>query len=306
LITGLLSVFFGLILIVGMTLAVFIFLVDRSNGHILSSGEKRYYLLHVPQKYDQSSPTPLVIALHGSAEWPALNSWISQWYKVAEENGFLVVHPSGTRLPKRWRAHGSMKESSSPAIDVRFIAGLIDALQDQYSIDLHRIYICGFSNGGGMAYLLGCSLSNRIAAIGSVSGAYFHALEECSPSRPVPLIVFHGTHDRVVPYTGGPSGPYKIPFPDIRQWVESYARLNQCDSSPISLPSNAEDVSGIQYIGKNPNSDVVLYTIAGGGHSWPGGNPLPGWISGKTSQSISATNLMWEFFKAHPLAKNLP
>lgn len=300
----LLLILLGLLLVSGIFLAVFIFIVDRSNGSIFSSGEKRYYLKHVPKNLSYTTPVPLVIALHGSAEWPALNSWISRWNKVAEEYRFLVVHPSGTLLPKRWRSHGAKNGSANPEIDVRFISDLIDSLQSQYNIDPNKIYICGFSNGGGMAYLLGCSLSNRIAAIGSISGAYFHALEECAPSRPMPLIVFHGTADRVVPYTGGPSRRYKIPFPDILQWVEAYAHQNQCDTPPISLPSIAEDVRGIQYIGKNHHSDVILYTITGGGHSWPGGNPLPVWISGKTSQSINATRMMWEFFKDHPLQKN--
>lgn len=292
----------ALVVVAIVVLAVVFFIVDKKSGTIISSGEKRTFLLHVPESYDPATPTPLVIAIHGFAEWPAHEALISHWNDVADEEGFIVVYPSGTQFPKRWRASGISTKGEDALIDVRFIADLIDHLQAQYNIDPARIYANGLSNGGGMSYLLACTLSERLAAVGSVAGAYQYPLEDCNPARPVPLMVFHGTADPVVPYTGGPSRSFYVPFPFIPDWVKGYATaVNQCDPTPELFPSSGNDISGMRYIGCNQDAEVVFYSIAGGGHSWPGGDPIPAWIVGKTSQSIDATRVMWNFFQSHPL-----
>ena len=63
----------------------------------------------------------------------------------------------------------------------------------------------------------------------------------------------------------------------------------------------APDVVRRAYTGCAGDAAVVLYTIRGGGHTWPGGGPLPEWFVGTTSSSIDASSLMWEFFREHPL-----
>ena len=291
----------GVCVLVVVILAAAFLIANRTNGHIISSGERRSYLLYVPKSYDPSAPTPLVIVIHGFMQWPANQERVSQWNPLADEEGFIVVYPSGTSFPKRWRASGTGTTGADELIDVRFISDLIDKLESQYNIDPTRIYANGLSNGGGMSYLLGCTLSDRIAAIGSVAGAYLYPMERCTPARPVPMMVFHGDADPVVPYYGGPSHSFDIPFPLIPAWVKSYVTLNNCQSSPESIANLPQDISGVRYIGCAQNAEVVFYTIAGGRHSWPGGSPLPKWIVGETSQSINASRLMWEFFKQHPL-----
>jgi polyhydroxybutyrate depolymerase len=121
------------------------------------------------------------------------------------------------------------------------------------------------------------------------------------PRTPVPAILFHGTADPIVPFGGGPSKAFDIPFPVITEWVETLAERNHCKNTAIDLPPQ-DDVSGIHYHGCENNADVLFYTIKEGGHSWPGGDPLPEFIVGETSQTINATALMWEFFSSHPKA----
>jgi polyhydroxybutyrate depolymerase len=276
--------------------------IKRSSGWILTGGVRRSYLLYVPKSYRPGKAAPLVISIHGYAEWPGHQAQISRWDKLAEEYGFIVVYPAGIRFPMRWRTHGAAGTIADPLIDVTFISDLIDRLEREYSIDPRRIYANGLSNGGGMSFLLSCKLSERIAAIGSVSGAYLTPWEECDRSRPMPLIAFHGTADPVVPYWGGPSRSFKLPFPAVPDWMADYARHNGCMGQPVGLP-RVGTVSGIQYRGSGPDADVVFYTIAGGGHAWPGGPPLPRWLVGKTNQDVDATRLMWDFFQVHPIKK---
>jgi polyhydroxybutyrate depolymerase len=272
-------------------------ILDRTNGRLVSAGEKRSYLLYVPGSYDPSKPTPLVIAIHGFVQWPAHQMHISRWNELADESGFLVVYPSGTRFPKRWRTRALPGSPSDPRPDIDFISDLIDKLEAKYNIDPARIYVNGMSNGAGMTLLLACELSDRIAAIGMVAGAYPDSWEKCRPGRPVPAMVFHGTDDPIVPYRGRSYGS-RGSLPSIPEWVAGLAGQNGCTENPRTIPASG-DVRGLEYTGCG--ADVVFYIIQGGGHTWPGGNPIPAWIAGRTSNDIDATRTMWDFFQKHPL-----
>lgn len=293
---------FGVCLLFLLILGVSYLIANKTNGKLVSSIEKRQYLLYVPDSYNANKPAPLIISIHGFAEWPAHQAHISRWNELADELGFIIVYPSGTNFPKRWRTMGLTSNPGDPEVDVQFISDLIDTLEANYNIDPSRIYANGLSNGGGMSYLLACKMADRIAAIGSVSGAYTYPLDQCTPFRPVPLIAFHGNADPIVPYLGGPSHSFEIPFPSVPEWMKGWAERNQCKTSTL-IPQQGE-ISGVSWSDCSENADVTFYSIAGGGHSWPGGNPIPAFIVGKTSQAVDATRVMWQFFEKHPLATN--
>jgi polyhydroxybutyrate depolymerase len=280
--------------------AVSFFVSNRSNGSFVSSAEKRDYLLYVPKSYDRTKPTPLVISIHGAAMWGAAQKETSQWNKVADRDGFIVVYPSGVRGdgPRIWR------EESGTGLgkDARFISELIDTLEAAYNIDPTRIYANGLSNGGGMSFALSCTMSDRIAAVGLVASAQLLPWEWCTDHRPVPMIDFHGTADPEVPYDGGKTWVAPARFPKQTTWAANWARRNRCASTP-SDSAVATDVTRRTYSNCADDATVVLYTIKGGGHSWPGGKPMPEWFVGPTSNSIDATSLMWGFFRGHPLKR---
>lgn len=278
----------------------YITLMDRTNGIIISSGVERKFLLHVPDTYDPSIPSPLVISIHGFSSWPQNLMETSRWNDLADREGFIVVYPSGTGFPKRWRLPVNMMGIPGSEEDVAFLTTLIDSLENQYNIDPRRVYINGFSNGAGMTVVMGCRLAERIAAVGGVAGAYVFPLESCNQSRLVPMIAFHGTADPIVPYSGGTSPHFDATFPDIPEWISKRADLNACGNPPETILEK-ETVTGIEYQACNSNASVVFYSIRDGGHTWPGGNPLPEVIAGYTDQAISATEIIWEFFKQHPL-----
>jgi polyhydroxybutyrate depolymerase len=292
---------FLVLLVLGALIAFTI--LNRTNGTIQSAGQQRKYLLYVPESYDPSKPASLVISFHGFIEWPDHQRQVSQWNKLADKNGFIVVYPMGTGFPLRWGTIAPSNHSKQAESDVIFISDLIDKLSAEYKIDPRRIYANGLSNGGGMSFLLACKLANRIAAIGGVSGAYSIPWSACNPSRPVPVIAFHGDADPIVPYQGGTVSPKKLTLPDIAHWAAHWARFNGCGSQPVDLTAIGE-VSGIHYTNCAQNADVEFYTVHGGGHSWPGGEALPKFIVGHTTQDIDATRVMWRFFQEHPLPEN--
>jgi polyhydroxybutyrate depolymerase len=287
----------GLPVALVLVVVVSVFLLDRTNGAIVSSGQQRTYLLYVPRSYDRAKPTPLVISMHGAAVWPAQQMNLSRWSRLAESQGFIVVYPSGSDVPKIWH----VERGTGLMLDVRFISELIDTLKATYNIDPTRIYANGVSNGGGMAFVLSCTLSDRIAAFGMVAAAQSLPWSWCTDRRPVPMIAFHGTADPIAPYNGGrsPVPPGDV-FPSVPTWTADWARRNRCGPNPIES-AVAVDVTRLEYTNCADHAAVVLYTIRGGGHSWPGGKPMPEWMVGPTSQSIDATSQMWAFFREHPL-----
>jgi polyhydroxybutyrate depolymerase len=288
-----------LVFAVPLALALAFSLLNRINGTIVSSGEKREYLLYVPKTYDPAAPAPLVVSLHGAALWPAAQKEISGWNRLAEEQGFIVVYPAGAGAgPRVWAL-----QPVGLKADIRFIRDLIDKLEATYNIDRTRIYVNGFSNGGGMAFALSCTAADRIAAVGFVAAAQALPWSWCADRRPIPMIAFHGTADRFVPYGGGPSVASSRPFPSVRTWVAKWARRNECEPRPVESRA-APHVSRIAYRNCAEDAGVVLYTVQGGGHSWPGGRWLPAWIAGPTSREIDATRRMWEFFREHRLGRS--
>ncbi|HEX6627255.1 MAG TPA: PHB depolymerase family esterase [Gemmatimonadaceae bacterium] len=287
--------------------AVSFYSANRENGSFVSSGEKREYVLYVPSSYDRARPTPLVISMHGAGLWGAAQRDISRWNELADRKGLIVVYPSGVggNGVRIWRA----EPGDGLTKDVRFISDLIDTLSSAYNIDSTRIYANGLSNGGGMSFVLSCTLSNRIAAVGLVGAAetlpwrWCERWEEGSgkkeEGRPVPVISFHGTADPAVPYNGGRSWISPRPFPNVPRWSANWAKRNRCGNNPLESMVTS-DVTRREYTDCAENASVVLYTIHGGGHTWPGGTPLPEWFVGRTTRSIDATSLMWAFFSEHP------
>jgi polyhydroxybutyrate depolymerase len=161
------------------------------------------------------------------------------------------------------------------------------------------------SNGAMMAYRLASELSGRVAAIAAVAGTM--ATEDCRPQRPVPVLHFHGTLDEYVPFAGG-KGPRSISgahHRSVEQTIGAWVRANGCREEPTieELPDRAKDglkVTRRTYAGGRDGAEVVLVVIEGGGHTWPGRQPGTR-VLGRTTMSVSANDLIWDFFQRHPL-----
>lgn len=293
-----LAILVGIPVLLILTGSAYFRAMDKTNGTIVSSGVTRRYLLFVPKSYDRTKATPLVISIHPAATWPAVEMSISRWNELAEQDGFLVVYPAGSGVLTGGFGPGPAVWPGDPA-DVTFVSDLIDKLRREYNIDPNRIYVNGMSNGGGMAILLSCELGGRIAAVGSVAGAYFQALAPCADPKPVPVVMFHGTGDKLAPYQGGKSPIAPGPFANVPNWAARLAKRNQCARDPVDSRV-APSVRSLAYANCAANADVVLYTVEGGGHTWPGGKHFAEWVAGPTTDEINATRVMWEFFVAHP------
>lgn len=295
-------IFIGFPMVLLLTASAAFWVMDKTNETIVSSGVTRRYILYVAQSYDRSKATPLVISIHPAATWPAVEMAISQWNDLAERYRFIVVYPAGSGVLFGGFGSGPDVWPGDPK-DVTFVSDLVDKLQRDYNIDPSRIYTNGMSNGGDMAMVLSCQLPDRIAAVGSVAGAYPQSEEFCPNSKPVPIVMFHGTADKLAPYQGGKSPVAPFPFANIQQLTARLAQRNTCVGNPVDSRV-APSIWRLAYANCAENADVVLYTIEGGGHTWPGGKHMAEWIFGRTIDDLSATKVMWEFFAEHPRKPN--
>ena len=263
-----------------------------------SAGETRGFILHVPASYDAGRPTPLVISIHGAINWPSFQMALSQWNRVADEHGFIVVYPAGDGGgPKVWHLRG-LETKRRQAPDIVFISELIDTLAARYNIDRARVYANGLSNGGGMTFALSCTLADKIAAFGPLASAVTEEIDWCESRAPV--IAFHGTADPLAPYEGGKVFIAPMAFPSIPQWIAGWAKRNGCAPGPVDSAVNA-DVAKREYVGCANGADALLYTVKGAGHQWFGGMQGPEWLLGPFSRSVDASRVMWEFFRQHRL-----
>ena len=279
---------------------------------------KRFYEIHVPPSYDKSNPTPAVLVFHGGGGDPGGIRHESQMDRTANREGFIVVYPAGT--PVKWFLKNRLllwndgrpdKDGIySKVDDVGFVAALLDDLATLFNIDKKRIYACGFSNGAQFTYRLAKRLSDRIAAIATVAG---HRLVkddyDPTPSRHVAIMQFSGKQDKLGPYYGGsppPSAGLKGIVKPVKETIKSWVDFNKCPPEPAEVKRIGKAVMN-RYEACQNSAEVVLWTLEDGGHTWPGGKVTPNVEAlglgkmGKVNQDINASDLMWEFFKRHPL-----
>jgi polyhydroxybutyrate depolymerase len=269
-------------------------------------GKQRLAIVHVPTGYRATTPVPLVLNMHGSQSTALQQEGLTGMDATSDADTFIVAYPQGDitagtgfewNVPDEPLLGGGAVPAGSPD-DVSFLTQLVTLLGQKYCIDTRRVFATGFSGGARMASQLACDASGVFAAVAPVSGLRFPT--PCPSTRPVPVIAFHGTADPVDPYRGDGQQywTYGVPLA-AKRWGSH----NGCARSPQRQVLDPTVVI-TQYAPCTADADVELYTIAGEGHEWPGGTPLPSGITavlGPQSRAVSANDLMWEFFVAHPL-----
>jgi polyhydroxybutyrate depolymerase len=274
-----------------------------STRVVVSGGAERCYLLYTPPGFDPAERIPVVIALHGLAGNPQGFRGMTGWEEIADRETLLVAYPHGSSFPLRWNTSPAFRIEATD--DVQFVADLITDLGNVATLDEDRVYVAGFSNGAGMADLLACDLADRVAAVGLVQGKGENDPALCAPSRPVPVIAFFGMDDPIAS-SDYPAWFFALmnlsPDPEDRAgvplatWVQGWVRRNGCDPLPQDLPRQG-DAAAVGYTECQDGAEIHVYSIPGGGHTWPGGENLP--FFGGVSP-VNASELIWSFFEDHP------
>lgn len=263
---------------------------ETTSRVLQSANRTRTYLVYTPPAAGPASaPMALVLNFHGLGSTGAQQHVYGGWVPIAQREGFVVVSPNG--VDNSWLIAAGLD-------DLQFVRDLVAALGNELCLDPARVYATGMSNGGFMSTTLACRASDLIAAIAPVAGQSPPG-PGCS-DRPVPIISFHGTADGVVPYEAGTINAGAVsgsPFPGVPAVQAEWAKHNGCDGSAPAETKVADDVTKVEYRGCA--APVVHYRVEGGGHTWPGAPAVP--RLGPTATSISASELAWAFFQAHPM-----
>ena len=263
----------------------------------------RTYHVYTPSVLSQHPGLLIVLqATGGNGVWmEAITGFDSQ----AERLNWLVVYPDAA--PGGWQVFSGDNQ------DVTFISSLIDRLQKEYGVDPKRVFVTGASRGGMMSYRLGCSLSDKIAAIAPVSGNMADQSgnvegAKCHPDRPVSVLTLHGTADPEIPVEGGRSqvNQETVSYSPLNSVIAKWRELDGCDpqsSVRVSQPSTLTTWSC------QDHTTVALRVVSGGGHAWPGGSiPFMAFVNvtqGSSNapiipdSSFSASQVIADFFVAH-------
>jgi|GEM_PF-1918240 len=256
---------------------------------LISNGKQRTYRVHLPADYVTTHSYPLVLAFTGKGE----NAKQFENTIGLKSISAITVYPQaliGQDGVTSWEG----APYSPNTDDVSFINDILDKLEGQLCIQKSRIYSVGFSNGGGMSWLLSCQTSDRIAAFAMIAGAFYYPEEKCHSKRPTPVLNIHGDKDNQVPYDGS----IKRKLPKIDDWVLHHASANRCDAKPSVVQPNLTTVI-TTWNNCQDSATVQNIRLIGGGHAWP--STLTVQLKNKKTAIQKTTDILWSFFVAHPL-----
>ncbi len=274
------------------------FFVTAQNGitisdSILSNNIYRKYRIYIPNSYNSSQAVPLLFNLHGYTSNALQQQYYGDFMPIADTAKFIMVLPEGTApLGNQYFNAGF----GPGANDLLFMTDLIDSISLNYNINQNRIYSCGMSNGGIMSYYLACNITNRFAAIASVTGSMLKNWFVLTPTRAVPVMHIHGTNDGTVPYAGDAT------FAPVDSIVKKWRVHNQCLPTPTitNVPNinTTDGATATHYLYSGSNADVEFYKINNGAHTWPGAN----FVINVTCQDFNASYEIWRFFSKYELS----
>lgn len=268
--------------------------------YVSVDGRVREYLLHVPAHYRGAQPLPVIFAFHGSSASAGVLERETSLDERADAQHFFVVYPQGLR--RAWNIGECCYYAFTHGVsETNFVKAMLDRLRATVAVDTSRIYATGYSDGGTLSYLLACALPDRIAAVAAISATLFDPLPPCSLPHPVPVMIVHGTGDQQIPYQGRPGGPASSRRPSLYHSVSDVTRFwldrDRCYTAPEQMRSGR--VLRVHYRCAD-SAEVLLYTILGGKHGWPGGGR--GWVfSPRPPQDMVASDTVVRFFLRHHL-----
>lgn len=236
-------------------------------------GWQRDYYVYVPEGYTAEEPTPLIISFHDFGSDPIRHAAETGFLELADEAGFIAVFPGGSGTPLAFYTQANPPEGFPD--DVQMTRDLIAYMYRQFTIDAKRIYVTGFSLGGGMAHRIACELPDVISAAAMVAGGYF-VDNPCEAGEAVPVLAIHARDDEIVPYEGS---DVTVAIPE---WLAGWVGRDGCEGDPITENSDA-GVTIEHWSNCQGNAEVISYSYAVGGHGWPEGT----------------AEIIWEFFASH-------
>lgn len=249
-----------------------------------------------------------VLVFHGSNQDGAtFRRFAGHTFDALTARGAVVTYLDGHQ--KNWndaRIASDFPARRDGIDDVAFTRAAIDELVRRYGIDPHRVYAVGYSAGGAMVIRLLHEIPEQLAGAALISAtvpAPENFMNFDRPAVPVPVVLFHGTNDRLVPYLGGMVSLWGFRPRGLglssAETASYFAQRNGIISAPVTrtLPVEGVQTMTIERTdypapGRSP---VVRYAVHGGGHTVPGPKKAP-FILGRTATNMVAAEEIADFF----------
>lgn len=294
------------------------------NSHDLNSAaglyllsQARDYIVYTPSGYRLDEALPVVVVLHGCKQTHEEIRANAGFDEIADRERFIVVYPFVTRyIGLRnlncwgWWQRYHVRAGSGEVEDLRRI---VEQVQQEFTIDPHRVHITGLSSGAAMTVAALVAHGKLFASGASVAGVAYGESMRAVRINHFLSIKYHSISNTVKRMKAqlkgkGTLAPLLVVQSQNDQTVELQSALNLRDSwltikqVPTARPEPlVYKTAGIEWQyrqfpnnGQPTSLETVLVEKLP--HGWIGGNP------GKysDSQGPNISEIIWLFFKRHP------
>jgi polyhydroxybutyrate depolymerase len=267
-------------------------------GELTIGGLTRRFALHRPG--EDGSELPLVLVLHGNhpeATGAQMREWTT-FDQQADAYGFAVAYPDGHG--GCWADGRGVTTADEAGIDdVAFLRAVIDWSAERHGTSGDRAVVAGLSNGAFMAHRMGVDAGDQVAVLAAVAGGLPASLLEAKPGYAVSAMLIHGTDDPISPIEGGysrhlgPNGERRGQTLSLARTAEFWRTTDRCPPGPGDTRTT-EFSRRTTVTGGAGGTQVVSWTVSGGGHSWPGSEPYLG-AAQATSREFDAAEEICRF-----------
>lgn len=290
------------------------------SGYYTNSYGTLYYEGYVPTSYHAGTAVPLVVALHGCTQTTGDFAAGTRWNAKAEAAGFIVVYPQQSYYQNNalcWNWEEWIQQFRGQ-YEPSQIAGITNLVKSSYTIDPKKVFVTGISAGGAMATIMGATYPDLYASASVSAGCEYDGYP-CGSSggespttsgneaysamgsyaRSVPVQVFQGTADPVVP----PINASQV----ISSWAQADDRASDgidnnniddvADATTTGTVTGGRSWTRYTYNSSTGASVLEKTLVTGMGHAWSGGCSCGSYTD---PSGPDATSLAWSWFVAHP------
>jgi polyhydroxybutyrate depolymerase len=284
----------------------------RNEVIIPIDGKDRQVVYHIPEGFSLMEKRPLVIMLHGSSGTGQRFYNISGWKEKAEEENFIAAFPTaleypiaGTnRMSTKWSGDGIINDippGTEIFDDVPFIRASVEYFVQKHNVDQKRIYISGFSGGGGFVRSRAVTeMAELFAAAATAGGLGIEAPKDVIHQRYTPLFSILGTLDEAIMQAAGSMQELPIEaeavwnHPGFNQRIIAMLETLKLEHS-YTVETNFPVSNSLIFSKSKVNqpTEYINMMVKNLTHVYPNGANNPG--------GMVAADLFWEWFQKYSL-----
>lgn len=254
----------------------------------------RDYWLHVPPDLPDE-PRPLVVLLHGYGDNGLTMMQMGGFFRHAAREGYLVLAPNAVDVA----FNDGSGRGDHGIDDVGYVIAAVRQVIARERVHPGRVYLVGYSAGGGLAMRLVLAHADLFAGL-MVVGDH---LWTSSPVTPVSIdtLFVYGARDPRNPVDGGvvTYGETELFVPAAKRTYRRWGRIMECG---ITVSADFAFMRQVVRQGCRNGAQSVMMILNEHGAYWPASLPAnPSVFSddrlGPYNNKVDGAAAMWRFFE---------